>query len=97
MRKRVGHQRNVDVLENLARSDAQHTIDGFDQVIAFASGVETAENVGEGETGVELFGLDQEAGAVGDPRIGCSHECCPLCLGSSVENFRCLMKCDECR
>ena len=33
----------------------------------------TPERVGEGEAGGELFGLNQEAGAIGDPLICGSH------------------------
>ena len=64
----------VDVLEYLARSDAQNAFGGFDQVVALASGVKSSEIVGEGEAGGELFGFDKEAGAVGDPWVCSFHE-----------------------
>lgn len=69
----VGEQGYIDVLEDLARRDAQNAVGGFDQVVALASGVLSPENVGEGEAGGELFGFDQKAGAVGDPWVWCFH------------------------
>lgn len=57
---------DVDVFENLPRSDTKHAI-GFDEVVALASGVLAAERIDEGEVGAELFGLDQEASAIGFP------------------------------
>ena len=74
----AGEQGDVDILEDLARGDAENTIGGLDQIVALASGVLTAEDVGEGEAGGELFCFDQETGAVGDPWIGCFHECRPV-------------------
>jgi hypothetical protein len=68
----VRKQGYVDIFEDLPGCDAENTIGGFDEVVAFATGVLTAENVGEGETGGELLGFDQKAGAVGDP-WGCFH------------------------
>jgi hypothetical protein len=58
---------DVDVLKDLARGDADHTIGRFDEVVAFASGMLAAKSVDEAESGAELFGLDQEACAVGCP------------------------------
>jgi hypothetical protein len=51
----------------LPRRDAKNTIAGFDEIVAFAAGVLTAENVGESEAGGELLGSDQKTGAVSDP------------------------------
>ena len=62
-------ERHVNVLENFAGRDAQNAVAPFDEVIAFAPRVFTAENVGKGEAGGELLSLDQEACAIGDPRI----------------------------
>ena len=73
----AGEQGDIDILEDLARGDAENTIGGFDQIVALASGVLTAEDVGESEAGGELFCFDQKTGAVGDPWIGCFHECWP--------------------
>ena len=55
---------NVDVLEDLARSDAEHAIGGFDQVIALASAVLTAKMIDEAEAGGELLGVDQKTSAI---------------------------------
>lgn len=63
----AGQQGDVDVLEDLPGRDAQHTVGGFDEVVALAAGVLTAESVGEGEAGGELFGCDQKASAIGNP------------------------------
>lgn len=51
-------QRHVNIFEDLTRGNAKNTVGGFDEVIAFASGMLTAENVGEGEAGGELLGFD---------------------------------------
>ena len=32
-----------------------------------------AENVGEGEAGIQLFGFDQKPSAIGDPWFRCFH------------------------
>lgn len=74
----AGEQGDVDIFEDLARSDAKNTIGGLDQIVALASGVLTAKDVGEGEAGGELFCFDQKTGAVGDPWIRCFHECWPV-------------------
>jgi|HubBroStandDraft_4_1064222.scaffolds.fasta_scaffold358450_2 hypothetical protein len=55
---------DVDVLEDAARGYAEHAIEGFDEVVAFAAGMLAAEMIDEGETGSELFGLYQETRAV---------------------------------
>lgn len=47
--------RNIDVLKDAARSDAEYTVERFDQVVAFASAVLATEMVDEGEIGSELF------------------------------------------
>ena len=67
-------QGDINVLENLARGDAEHTVGSLDQIVAFATGVLTAEYVGECEAGGELLGFDQKTGAVSDPWIHCFHE-----------------------
>jgi hypothetical protein len=61
-----GH-RNVNVLEDAARGDAEHTIGRFDEVIALASAMLAAEMVDEGETGAELFSLYQKTSTVSLP------------------------------
>jgi hypothetical protein len=62
--KRYG---NVNVFEDAARSDAEHAVGGFDEVVTFASAVLAAEMIDEGEVGSELFGFDQETCAIGLP------------------------------
>ena len=66
-------QWNVNVFEDLTRSDAEGAIGGFDQVVSFAAGVLTAERVGEAEVGSELPGLYQKPGAIGDPGVSRFH------------------------
>jgi len=53
-----GQKRNVDVLKDLTRSDAENTVEGFDEVVAFAAAVLTPEMIFEAESGAELFGLN---------------------------------------
>ena len=53
-----GKHLDVDVFKNFARSDADHAIGRFDEVVSFASGVLAAEVIGETERGVELLGFD---------------------------------------
>jgi hypothetical protein len=48
----------INVFEDLTGSDAENAVGGFDEVVALASGVLPTENVGEGEAGGELLGLD---------------------------------------
>jgi hypothetical protein len=67
------HEGNVDVFEYLARSDAENSVSRFDEIVALAAGVLTAERVGEVETGVELLGFDKETCAVCDPAIRSFH------------------------
>jgi len=55
---------NVNVLEDLAGSDAHDAVGRFDEVVAFASGVLATERIDEAEAGTELLGLHQEASAV---------------------------------
>ena len=55
---------DVDVLENLARSDAENAVEGFDQVVALAATVLASKMVGEAETRAELLGLDEEPCAI---------------------------------
>ncbi len=58
-----GH-RNVDVFEDVARGDAEHSLIGLDQIVTLASAMLASELVGEAESGSELFCLDEETGAV---------------------------------
>jgi hypothetical protein len=58
-----GH-RDVDVLEDLTGSDAENTIGGFDQVVAFATAMLATKMIGEAESGIELLGFDEKTGAV---------------------------------
>ena len=58
------HHGDVDIFKNLARSDAENALAGFDEIVSFASAVRAAERVGETEGGVELFGFDQKTCAV---------------------------------
>ncbi len=60
-------QGDINVLEDLPRRDAKNAVGRFDEVVALAAGVLTAEHVGEGEAGCELFGFDQKTSAVSDP------------------------------
>jgi len=66
-RRTAPAQGDIDVLEELAGSDAQDTVGGFDEVIALHAAVLSAKNVGEGEAGGELFGFDQKASAISGP------------------------------
>ena len=63
----VGRHGNVNVFEDLARGDAEDTIGGLDQIVAFATAVLAAEVIGEAEAGTELLSLDQKTGAIGLP------------------------------
>jgi hypothetical protein len=54
----AGLQGDVNVFEDLAGGDAENAVAGFDEIVAFASGVLTAEDVSEGEAGGELLGFD---------------------------------------
>jgi len=74
----ICEQGDVDILEDLTGSDAQNTVGGLDEIVALASGVQAAENIGEGEAGAELPGFDEEAGAVSDPWTCCFHEYQPV-------------------
>ena len=65
----VGGHQDIDVFEDAARSDAEHAVEGFDEVVAFASGMLAAEMIDEAETGSELFGLHQETCAVRLPSL----------------------------
>src|SRR5258708_19701584 len=60
-------QRHINILENCLGSDSKNAVGKFDQVIALAAGLLTAEGVGEGEAGSELPGFDQQPGAIRDP------------------------------
>ena len=82
-------QGHIDVLEDLTGRDAEDAFGRFDQIVALASALLTAERVDEGEAGGELPGFDQKAGAIGDPWIGCFHERVSSVLGSrfSVLSF----------
>jgi hypothetical protein len=59
--------RNVNVLEDAARGDADDAVRRFNEVVAFATAMLAAEMVDKTESGIELFGIDQEACAVGLP------------------------------
>jgi len=61
---------DVDVFENLTRSDAEDSVAGFDEIVALASAVLAAEVVGEAEAGIKLFCFYQETRAVGFPLNG---------------------------
>jgi hypothetical protein len=50
--------RDVNILKNLARGDAQDAVTGFDQVVTFAAAVPAAQMIDEAETGAELPGFD---------------------------------------
>jgi hypothetical protein len=63
---RVAHG-DVNVFEDLFWCDAENTIVGFDQIVAFAAAVLPAEMIGEAEVRAKLFGFDQEAGAIRFP------------------------------
>jgi len=75
---RTGQQGYVDVFENLTGSDAENAVGGFDEIVALAAGVQAAERIGEVEAGGKLLGFDQEAGAIGNPWVGCFHSCRPV-------------------
>ena len=49
---------DINVLEDASRSDAENSVGGFNEVVAFASTVLAAEMVDEGEAAAELFGFD---------------------------------------
>jgi len=49
---------NVDVFENLPRSNAENSVDGLDQIIALSPAVLPSEVIGEAKVRAELFGLD---------------------------------------
>ena len=49
---------DVDVLEDAAWGDAEDTVGGFDEVVAFASAMLAAEMIDEAEAGTELFSFD---------------------------------------
>ena len=62
-------QGDVDILEDLTGGDAEESIGGFDEIVTLRAGVLPAKRISEGDAGGELFGLNEEAGAVGDPLI----------------------------
>src|SRR5579863_7446755 len=70
-----GAHGNVNVFEDLAGRDALQAVGRFDEIVAWASGVLAAERVGEDERCVELFGFNQEAGAVNLPVTGGTTHC----------------------
>ena len=67
-----GLEGHINVFEDLTGLDAENAI-ALDEVVAFASGVLPTKSVGESEAGGELFGINDEAGAVGGPWNGCFH------------------------
>lgn len=62
-----GRHGHIDVLEDAARSDAQYAFERFDQIVSLAATVLSSEVIDEGESGVELFGVDEKASTVGFP------------------------------
>lgn len=66
---RNGHG-NVDILEEVARSDADGSIVELDKIVAFSATVLATERIGEAEVGIEFFGFDQKSGAVRLPLGG---------------------------
>jgi hypothetical protein len=58
---------HVDILEDLARSDAATAVGGLDQVVTRLATVFATERVDKREGLSELFCLDQEAGAIDVP------------------------------
>jgi len=58
---------DINVLEDAARGDADYAVGRLDQVVTFATAMLTAKMIDEAEGGIELFGVDQEACAVGLP------------------------------
>ena len=67
----AGVHGDVDVFEYLARSDAENSLEGFDEVVPLTAAVLATERIGEAEIGVELFGFDQKSSAVCLPFIFC--------------------------
>jgi hypothetical protein len=67
-RSRTHH--NVDILEDLARSDAAGAVRGLDQVVTRLATMFATKLVDERERLSELFGFDQEAGAIDFPFCG---------------------------
>ena len=53
----VGHG-NVDILEDLARSDCDYAVGRLNEIVTFLTAVLAAEMVDEAKTGVELLGID---------------------------------------
>jgi len=53
-----GGHGNVDVLEDLARSDGDYAVGGLNEVVTFPTAVLAAEVVSEAKAGVELLGID---------------------------------------
>lgn len=62
----LGH-RYVNVLKDLARSNAEDSFGRFDQIIALVPAMLATEMIGEAESVVEFPGFDQEAGAISLP------------------------------
>ena len=60
---------DVNIFEDLAGSDAEDSVTGFDEIVTFAAAMLAAEVVGETEAGVELLGFDQETRAICLPLI----------------------------
>lgn len=61
---------DVDVLEDLAGSDAENAVEGLDEVVALAATMLASEMIGEAERGAELLGFDEEASAIRFPFDG---------------------------
>ena len=62
--------RNIDVLEDLARSDAAAAVGGLDQIVTRLTNVFAAKRVDEREGLSELFCFDQETRAIDVPFCG---------------------------
>ena len=60
---------HVDVFKDLTGSNAENSIAGFDEVIAFSSAMLAAQVIGETEAGIELLGFYQKTSAVSLPLI----------------------------
>ena len=67
--RRVALHGDVNVFEDLTRSDADNAIGRFDKIVTLAAAVLAAQRVNKAETGVELFCFDQKACAVSLPLL----------------------------
>ena len=67
---------DVNIFEDVARSDAEHTLVRLDQIVSLAPAMLASEVIDEAESGGELFGFYQETSAVRLP-FGRFHEYLP--------------------